>query len=500
MAYYSDSPIEKETFKKETGLVFPKLTPSRLLKKDTIQNREYILFRYRTSAKAFAAWLKQIKGSLPESKVYITMNLPEVYALERYPSGIALDMAFEYGFSPDYVSATAFQNSYDWRGPNTHYYPVEVLMHLRAAFPKSKIFIFTSQKVWQKDTSHHGDFVKYEEFPPAMEPHEVYGLNGMLVGHGACGTIPFAGGQFERTKEIHQTALSWCYDFLRRISPWIKDAKPYAKTALLYSRAGEDFWSLANENPKLNEIADGSLSIRNMQCIQDASYVAYYKNISQDKSRGFRAHKNVMHYFFKNGIQFDIVFIDSLKEGDLEKYDSAIMPFPYSISQKSGALVKGFVKNGKQLVICEMLGERDEKGTPYKVPLLAELIKEPNVFYVNDSFNINPENAISAPVIRKLITGKNTPLVLSQKDKSEVEAALLRKSPSDTTLFLMNWSNTPANGTVEMPWLQSEAFTEKISLFQDGRITALPKEKLSGRKIEYKLERRQLQVIHITTD
>lgn len=503
MTYYSSAPIEKTTFKKETGLRFPRLTASRLLKKNNRTNREYILYRYRTSANAFALWQKWIKDKKPDLDVYVTHNLPEVYGLERYPSGIALDMASEYGYSPDLVSATAFQNSYDWRGPDTHYYPVEVLLHLRAAFPKSKVFLFTSQHIWRKDNAHHVPLLPYERFPTVMRPHEVYGLNVMLVGHGADGVTPYGGGD-PKTQEQHQKALLDCCRFLYRVSPWIENARPAPRVALLYSRAGEDFWSLAHEDPETSAINDGSMAMRNMLTIQDANYVSHHLNVKAEKSRGFRAHKNVAHFLLKKGVQFKLVFIDSLRPEDLRDIDFLVMPFPYSVNQSQAEIIKSFLKDPtKEAVICEHLGEIDEKGAANKRPALLDVIESPTVTYLNDSFNVDPEHSENARTVLKRIEktlGAKNPLTLNVKGRTEVEAALLKNENDDAIVFLMNWKDADAKGDVKLPWWAGSANVQSISMDQFGTIEeskTITTEK-TPLVLPFNLKRRQVMVIRVS--
>jgi hypothetical protein len=479
--WYPQTPGEQNAFKEATGLAFPSVTASRFLGGDTKLHRTFILFRYRILASTIKSWYVHARTKNPGMKSWAIFNLTDVYGLERYPGGIALDF-FGEDAGLDYAMATAFQCSYDWRGPDTHYFPSETVKHLRAGFPKAKVICFPSAKVWLPDTALLGPVLPKESFPE-FRPIDMIGVAVSGIGHGADGFIPYAAGQKDNWE-----AQERAFRTLRDISPWVEGSRVPGNIVVLHSRAGEDWYALANEPETPDPIEDGSMAMRE-RCthIQMNNYLSYHLQRYREGSRGYRTHKSLIQFLFKNAMPFRLHYLDTLRAEHLAEARLVALPFAHAISKEASDIVHRAVADGKNLLLCGMLGERDLEGEKYPAPLLADLVGEPGVLVLDrdDALNLS-ERSISAKVRRAVLKllGNDAPLVLRPAPKAEVEAALREKGPAEKIVFLVNWSSTQARMKVGIPlptgtYALSTHDTEKITdtpgqVFTDRDLAALP--------------------------
>jgi len=446
--WYPGTPEEKAAFKEATGLNFPRVTASRFLGGDTKQHRAFILHRYRTLASTIKSWYALARTKNPGMKSWAIFNLTDVYGLERYPGGLALDM-FGEDAGLDYAMATAFQCAYDWRGPDTHYFPSENVKHLIAGFPKAKVICFPSAKVWLPDSSLLGPILPKEYFP-SFRPIDMVGVAVSSIGHGADGFIPFAAGRKDNWE-----AQKRAFKMLSDISPWVDGTRVPGTIVLLHSRAGEDWYALANESKKVDPIADGSMAMRE-RCthIQMNNYLSYHLQKHSEASRGFRTHKAVVHFLFKNALPFRLHYLDTLKREHLAEAKLIILPFAHSISRDASDLLHQSVADGRKLLLDHKLGERDPEGEAQATPLLADLVGRPGVQMMGRDLAGKLCERSSAAKLRSSILamlGPDAPIVIKRPSKPEIEVALREKSPSEKVVFLVNWSATQARIKIGIP-------------------------------------------------
>jgi len=448
--YLCSSPEVRAAFSRETGLELPQVTRSRLLKRNTREARQFILFRYRTLADTLKQWQRVAREVNPEIKTYAMLNLRAVYGLERYPGGLALDLLGpDAGF--DYIAATSFQCSYDWRGPDTHYFIPETIKHLRAGLPKAKVFAFTSAFRWLPDSSAAKGLLPLEEFAPLRQLC-YYGTAISSIAHGADGFMSLRGGTPEECTPKIWEAQKKAYGAFAAIRSWIEGAAPPRDIAFLYSRAGEDFYGLAHEEASLDPEQDGSEHMLRTEHVQQKNYISYHLLKEKEQARGFLAHKRVMHFLFKNGYPFDMFYLDTLAPAQIEPYRVLVLPFAHAISEQAAAMLKEAVAAGKKVVLFDNLGALDQEGEPHETPLLAELVGRAGVVHLPGDDNVRAaEPATSARIRQALdsLLGEERAFALLEKS-GEIEAALLEKSASDKTVFLLNWENRPATATVRL--------------------------------------------------
>lgn len=451
--WYPDTAEEKNAFKTATGFAFPRVTISRLLGGDTKENRAFILHRYRTLAKTVKSWYTQARQIYPDIQTTAMFNLTDVYGLERYPGGIALDL-FGEDAGLTYVSATSFQCSYDWRGPDTHYYPTETVKHLIAGFPAAKIICWTSAYLFAPDSGELRFLLPIETFPK-LRPIDLIGTAVSAIGHGGEGYLMLGGGMRDKQYPEIWQAQKQLFHMMRDVSPWVEGSKVPGRIVVLHSRAGEDWYALANGSTNVDALADGSMAMRE-RCayIQQNNYLSYHFNKDTDQSRGYRAHKAVIHFLFKNAMPFRLHYLDALQEKQLVEAKLIVLPFAHSISKEAADILRRSVLAGKCIAIFGMLGERDPDGNLYPVPLLADLARQANVKIFDKDTALNLSNPKTISAVRKAfreILATNAPVQFISEPGAEIEIALREKSPEEKVLFLVNWSEKSAKVRLKLP-------------------------------------------------
>lgn len=204
----------------------------------------------------------------------------------------------------------------------------------------------------------------------------------------------------------------------------LKKAKVPKDIAFIYSRAGTDWWELA-ETTKEREKSGKKHS---------------YPNSAM---AGYAHHDAAMKILFKNGCPFDLFYLDqptTLKNA--ANYKVMVIPFAYSISKKAFNVIKNAYKNGTKLLIIGKKGETDEIGNKYPKPLLEQLIGKPGVKYLDIDLLKNG----NAPETRKNILATIARLLGSNKHffvnthNKDVEVGLLINGK---TWFIpvVNWHN-----------------------------------------------------------
>jgi hypothetical protein len=204
----------------------------------------------------------------------------------------------------------------------------------------------------------------------------------------------------------------------------LKKAKVPKDIAFVYSRAGIDWWELAEMSRERKK----------------AGKKHFYPNSAM---AGYAHHDATMKILFKNGCPFDLFYLDqptTLKNA--ANYKVMVIPFAYSISKKAFNVIQNAYKNGTKLLIIGKKGETDEIGSKYPKPLLEQLIGKPGVKYLdidllkNGNASETKEKILTA--IDKLL-GSEKRFFVNTHNK-DVEVGLLI---NEKTWFIpvVNWHN-----------------------------------------------------------
>ncbi len=208
----------------------------------------------------------------------------------------------------------------------------------------------------------------------------------------------------------------------------LKAARVPRDVALVYSRASQDWWEL-KEKVTATRKNKGRYAYPNSAM---AGYVAL---------------DAVMLELFKGGYPTSLYYLD--QPATLQKvldYKVIVIPFAYSVSIQSAAILKQALARGARILLVKHLGQTNEFGTPYPEPILRELVKRPGVTYLDlDLLRHGNDPAVQ----RKFTAALDRLLAQDQTFRADthgkdVEASILRHEDGTTFIGLVNWHNQPA--------------------------------------------------------
>jgi hypothetical protein len=377
-------PTSKELFKQRFGV-----PPSTTRGSFSPLTAKWKVFEYEQLATLFANYARMMKSVNPDAIVTSLFRPGE----ENRPAyGIAYDVMGSAGAVTE-MSSDPYWSHDSYLG---HYYFAYETKKLIGA-SKTRTAAITLQ------TTPRFDREGYED--PVM----VYGpaFSGMM--HGARGInfykqdYLFAGGKNDPGPWVEKFFNLTAY--LERKG--LLDYQVPKAVALLYSRASEDWWQLAHA---ANPVASAEAIL--------------YQNA-------------VMEVLFRNGIPFDLYFVDQPSSLDaVSKYAMAILAYPYSISKGAVTKIRDAMSRGTKVVSLQRKGEVDEYGESYRKPVLYGLLGLQHLPIDLARSNYADFSARLMPVVLKGLGGR-PPLTVASNGK-DVECAILEKTDS-RLVFCLNW-------------------------------------------------------------
>jgi len=365
----------KRGFRERYGLALPDSGRSRILN-DSAAARAFVLYRYESVADALARFDAAARRARPGGKTGAVFSAVPVYALERYPSGICYDLIGR-KVRIDNVAVTAFPSGWDNHGPESHLWIAETAKHFVAAFPTSTVTVVLNN--YNCNCPDDKKSVKREIDPGQFTPTRLrkvdcWGNALSLAAHGAsvnCYHLRYA------SDGHRHDAFQRGYGLLEAIEGWLEGSTIPNTIAVLYSRAGEDFYGLRYGRSGLPANEDESGAI--WKCggwAQPANRAAWRYNTTTNVrgSWGFRAQKAVLHLLLRNGYPFRMHYLDSLDAKQLEGARLIILPFAYSMSPEAAGVVRRAVEAGAALIVFSQLGETDALGAERPQPLLLDTV------------------------------------------------------------------------------------------------------------------------------
>jgi hypothetical protein len=214
------------------------------------------------------------------------------------------------------------------------------------------------------------------------------------------------------------------FKMIRALEPLgLAKAKPPKDVALLYSRAGNDWWEL-KENAKNG-----------------------FKKYPNSAMAGYAANDAVMKVFFTNGQPFDLYYLDqSSSLENITKYKVVVIPFAYSISEKVLKVLQTARDSGVKILIVDHFGEVNEFGTPYPKPILKKFATLPGVEYLGcDPLVDGTTLAFKSKLLDALdkSLGENKSFFVSTFEK-DIEVGLLKNAKTGRIFIpVVNWTTNP---------------------------------------------------------
>lgn len=279
-------------------------------------------------------------------------------------------------------------------------------------------------------------------------------------------------------------------------------------TCLLLSRASEDWWEIAIKGVigRFELGANGSSLVDRVDQTNLASILESNNSDSKLKIERFRGHyanKCMEGLLLQYGVQYKLQYTD-MKLNNLSKYKLLILPFSYSLSISSFKKIKEAVNKGVKLFIVDMLGQCNEYGIKYSKPLLQELLKSPNVKYLNMDLATYGMDRLERQKLMNIVE-EMLPVsrIKFNNYGKRVEFLINEISKSNKIIFIANWEKTDiatVNISIPMPSGKYKlTICDSLSGYlQEGTINS--KKLISGEILKsfcISLKPGQVKLIHI---
>jgi hypothetical protein len=447
----------------------PPATASRFLPNNDA-SRRFIEWRYRTVSERLKGTLDAARTAAPDFSSYFVLNLRELFALERYPYGVALDQLPQ----ADYLVATCFQNSVDRRGNWTRLMQPLTAKYLQAARPRqgavpaiaAMAYNFSEVHEWTK-AYHWRDQVERllpeetlaairRDLPPVpLKNHEIVLTGLSCIAHGARGVMMFG--------DENRAAIKELFAMLARLDAPLAGAEVPPEVIVLCSRQSEDEWMLTHA-PVISSNDDLTDSMLQVGCwAQPANRIAWEFNKNRTHSNGFRSTLAATTALMMQGIPFRVHFAENLRTEDVRGAKVVVIPFCTHISDDTLKILRGIPD--ARLVAFGHKGELNEKGQ-HRFKAAFDTLESVKFYKKEAAEELWSERGRKnfAESIRKFLELKVT------CDDENLERSWLR-SKSGGVLFLLNWSANATAVEYEIP----NARTAAILDGQGGNVGAVPK-------------------------
>ena len=377
---------------------------------DTEAYRKWLVFSYEQFASYIGEAAAEAKLARPGVKTHSPMNLQLGTSFNnRMGIGIAEDILCQKA-DLDYIRAYSYQSEDD-----LNYFHATAQAERARGANAGKGVISLHNCPWASSPAKYPGF--YHDFTPVWMSAPAV----LSVMHGA--DIPlywrynfvFRGGYDAYVKQA--------FALIDALAAWGgKQATPPKTIAVLKSRASEDWWQLRQ---RYGADAD-----------------------PMDQTRGYLYEKWIQEFLITNGYPYDIYYLDQPETfaKTLSDYDLVVLPFPYSMPERSLPVLEKFVAAGKPVLALGQNGPTDEWGVSYAKPLLASLIDSGKVSYVGDDVTVKGhEHEFNRRMCQTFDTllGDANPLYFDPHGQL-VEVAMLERGADRKYVCLVNWTDRPA--------------------------------------------------------
>ena len=380
------------------------------------QVAKWKLFRYKMVAK----WFLEYKTLFTKSGRNLTATtLLEPGQNKRTDYGIAYDVIGG-NESVDVMSSDPYWSNDNYLG---HYYFANEVKKLSGAASnkKAEVTLQTTPNFTQEGY---------------INPLMLVGPAFSSIMHGATG-INFYRQDHLFTPQINNNGIlvSKVFRLIKYIEQLgFSNPQPPKDIAILYSRASEDWWKLKNRKNKNKSVE---------------------AHVTQNAT---------MEVMFREGIDFDLFYLDESNTWeDMEEYRLIIIPFPYSISEKSYIRIKSLLAKGVKIVIFNSQGEVDELGVEYKTPKLSSLMK---LHFKNIPINSSSYSEVKNEIFNVLDGMLKEPISLvKNRSRHDIECNVLKHhSKVNILVFCINWDKESYQFELGVRLPKNNYKVEKVTL------------------------------------
>jgi hypothetical protein len=93
-----------------------------------------------------------------------------------------------------------------------------------------------------------------------------------------------------------------------------------------------------------------------------------------DPRYGHRAQQEFLYCLFREGIPFDLYYLEQATPQELAPYDAVVVPFPFALSDDRARLLTRVAEGGKKVLVLSEFGRCDERGRPRARGALLDLL------------------------------------------------------------------------------------------------------------------------------
>jgi hypothetical protein len=348
----------------------------------TVANKRWVLFGYERSARRLKDCHELVKRINPECATFTNISSGAVSANNR----------MTYGLGYDVIGHIA---GLDYFG--TDYQEQE-------------------QCVWTAATRHRRGCMELFVPRSVREGIQCVLQGARFVSYYRYNYIEMQKSADHRTRE---------FALMKAMERWGATRPARAKTAVLISRASENWW--------------------------DNNHGTNWLGWNPVAKQGFWTHRAILAFLLHNGYPFDLYYLDQIESvEDLSQHRLIILPFPYSVKAADVAILNKARENGSRLLIAQKQGEVDEVGREHPAPVLHALVesgqKDGSVLFLDrDMVDYETERPFTDDLKRMLdaLLGDHKELYL-YKHGHQVVGHLSVCGPGQRYLTLVNWQESEA--------------------------------------------------------
>jgi hypothetical protein len=424
--------VTRKAFEQRYHLPFPE-TPA-----DTEAFRKWIVFAYEEFADYLKEAVQAAKAVNPRVLVQSPVTTLDIAWNDRIDWGVAHDVV-GHRAKPDIFRASGYQDENNIG----HYVTAANVERVQGANPQGAPDSLHNCP-WASDPRQHPGF--YLDFTPVF----MYGppLSGIL--HGA--RVPaywrynfiFYGG--------YEKYVRQAFSILDTLAVWgARESAAPCAIAVIKSRASEDWWQVRQR----------------------------YRNDGNpmDQTRGFIFEKWLLEFLLSHGYPFDLFYLEHPADWSrrIGSYPLVILPFPYSMSKESHAVIRKAAEDGKKIIVFDRKGETDEWGNAYAKPLLEDLITAGKIRFVDLDAPAMGHYPQVQEQMCKLVDGLLGPAKPFSFNPygNDVEIGLRRKGRQELFLFAINWNESPATVDVGLNHLPSGQYQIAVRDLDGARTATL---------------------------
>lgn len=336
----------RERFQADYGMPLPEMGQWSRPPEQSDAYRNFVDFRYRCTTDLIGRAVDAVHSGPYETAADSLICVSPICSDFRLGTGVAWDMV-GYETDIDFPTTDPYILLHNYRGDSTHWYVTETTMHLVGSTPKR-----------QCGTVLEAGHLRAEHRP--LLPVEIYGSALSSVARGSKEIGFFHYVHLMQKTEAGQTqgdsafnSVKGCYELLEHIDPWLEEAEPLKRVALLYSRASDEYFSFyTHPEPNLDVLT----------------------HETEDTRYPFLAQKEVLYYLMRAGVPTDLYYLDNVSAEELADYQAIVVPFPFAVSEDRAQMLEGLARDGKMVTVISEFGSVDELGVPYERPVLLDLL------------------------------------------------------------------------------------------------------------------------------